>query len=152
MRPNFGQFGCIAWQKLVPRAAIASACISSCRSWFGTCLTRLVFACPCCGYSTPLSPYALGTRMLLWFGHVCSSHRMFLDHGRYYGLGMDALVTVCSWITDVILVWAWMVSELDAMRTRPLLWFGHGCSSHLAVIMIWAWMRWRPHVHVARTL
>ena len=31
---------------------------------------------------------------------------MFVDHERYYGLGKDALVTVCSWTTNVIMVWA----------------------------------------------
>ena len=30
-------------------------------------------------------PNAIGTRTLLWFGHG----RMQLEHGRYYGLGMD---------------------------------------------------------------
>ena len=66
-----------------------------------------------------------------------------LEHGCYYGLGMDALLTVCS-------------------RTWMLLWFGHGCSgngmllymgvvvvcsgkrmlSNMDVIMVWAWMLW----------
>ena len=50
--------------------------------------------------------YALGTRTLLWFGHGCSSDRMLLEHERYYGLGMGATVTVCSWN---IMVWAWML-------------------------------------------
>ena len=69
---------------------------------------------------------------------------MLLEHERNYGLGMDALVTVCSWRTEV--------------------WFGHGCSGDpmllgheqnyglgmnaLATacfwntngIMVWAWM------------
>ena len=31
------------------------------------------------------------TRTLLWFGHGCSVNRMQLEHGRYYGLGMDAV-------------------------------------------------------------
>ena len=70
------------------------------------------------------SPYALGTRtelwfghgcsadrMLserteLWFGHGCSGHRMLFQHERKYGLGMDALVTVCSSNTNGIMVWA----------------------------------------------
>ena len=55
------------------------------------------------------SPYALGTRTELWFGHGCSGHRMLLEHERNYGLGMDALVTVCSWNTNGIMVWAWML-------------------------------------------
>ena len=37
--------------------------------------------------------------------------RMLLEHERYYGLGMDALVTMCSWNTNVVLVWAWMRGE-----------------------------------------
>ena len=32
---------------------------------------------------------------------------MFLEHEGCYGLGKDALVTVCSWNTKV--VWAWML-------------------------------------------
>ena len=52
------------------------------------------------------SPCALGTRTLLWFGHGCSGQHMLLEHERYYGLGMGATVTVCSWN---IMVWAWML-------------------------------------------
>ena len=55
------------------------------------------------------SPYALGTRTLLWFGHGCSGNRMLSKHERYYGLGMDALVIVCSRNMNVIMVWAWML-------------------------------------------
>ena len=33
---------------------------------------------------------------------------MLLDHKGDYGLGMDEKVTVCSWSTKEILVWAWM--------------------------------------------
>ena len=51
----------------------------------------------------------LGTRTLLGFGHGCSCDRMLLEHERYYGLGMDALRPVCSWNTNVIMVWAWML-------------------------------------------
>ena len=36
---------------------------------------------------------------------------MLLNHGRDYGLGMDAIV-------------------MYALGTRTLFWFGHGCSSH----------------------
>ena len=32
----------------------------------------------------------------LWFGHGWSGHRMLLEHERNYGLGMDALISVCS--------------------------------------------------------
>ena len=71
---------------------------------------------------------ALGTRSELWFGHGCSGQRMLLEHDRKYGLGMDALVSVCSWNTTGILVWAWMLWSADAVGTRPEFWFGHGCS------------------------
>ena len=33
---------------------------------------------------------------------------MLLEHEGDYGLGMNALVTVCSWNTKEIMVWAWM--------------------------------------------
>ena len=39
------------------------------------------------------------TRTSFCFGHGCSKDRMLLEHARYYGLDMDALVTVCSWNT-----------------------------------------------------
>ena len=42
------------------------------------------------------SSYALGTRTLLWCGHGCSGHRMPLEQERFYGLGIIALVIVCS--------------------------------------------------------
>ena len=48
-----------------------------------------------CAWMLYLS-YALETRTLLWFVHGCSSYRMLSKHERYYGLGMDALVIVCS--------------------------------------------------------
>ena len=110
------------------------------------------------------SPYALETRTILWFGHGCTSHRMLSKHERYYGLGMDALVTVCSRNTNVIMVWAWMHWSPYALETRTLLWFEHGCTGHRMLskheryyglgmdalvtvcsrntndIMVWAWM------------
>ena len=121
------------------------------------------------------SPYALGTRTELWFGHGCSGHRMFLEHERNYGLGMDALVTVCSWNTNGIMVWAWMLWSPYAFGTRTELWFGHGCSGHRMLlehernyglgmdalvtvcpwntngIMVWAWMLWSPYALGTRT-
>ena len=42
------------------------------------------------------SPYALGTRTEPWFVHGCWGHRMLLEHERNHGLGMDALVIVCT--------------------------------------------------------
>ena len=55
-----------------------------------------------------LSSYALGTRTLLWFGHGRTIFGMLSENERYCGLGMDALVIVCSRNTNVIMVWAWM--------------------------------------------
>ena len=52
--------------------------------------------------------------------------KMLLEHKRHYGLGMDALVTICSWNTNGILVWAWMLAYAPGTRTELL--FGHGCS------------------------
>ena len=72
------------------------------------------------------SAYALGTRTLLWFAHGCFGQRMLSEHERYYGLGMDALVSVCSRNTNAIMVWAWMLWSAYALGTRTLLWFGHG--------------------------
>ena len=34
---------------------------------------------------------------------------MLLEHERNYGLGMDALVILCSWNMNGIMVWAWML-------------------------------------------
>ena len=121
-------------------------------------------------------PYALGTRTLSWFGHGCSGNRMLLEHERYHGLGMGALATVCSWNTNVIMVWAWAHWQPYALGTRTLSWFGHGrignrmlleheryhglgmdalatvCSWSTNVIMVWAWMLWQPYALGTRTL
>ena len=34
---------------------------------------------------------------------------MLWEHDRYYGLGMDALVSKCSGNVKVVMVWAWMI-------------------------------------------
>ena len=119
--------------------------------------------------------YALGTRTRLWFGHGCSGQRMLLEHERDYGLGMDALVSVCSWNTNEIMVWAWMLWSAYALGTRTRLWFGHGCSGQRMLleherdyglgtdalvivcswktneIMVWAWMLWSAYALGTRT-
>ena len=42
---------------------------------------------------------------------------------------MDALVSVCSWNTNVIMVWAWMLCERMLLEHGGgCTWFGHGCS------------------------
>ena len=53
---------------------------------------------------------------------------MHLEHERNYGLGMDSLVSVCTWNTNGIMVWAWILWGSYALGTRTELWFGHGFS------------------------
>ena len=127
----------------------------------------------------PWSLYALGTRAESWFEHGCCGHRMLFEHERYHGLGMDALVNLCSWKTNENMVWAWMLWSPYALGTRTELWFWHGCSgyrmlseheryyglgtdlgmdalvtvcsSNTNVIMAWAWMLWSPYALGTRT-
>ena len=80
------------------------------------------------------SPYAVGTRTEVWFGHGCSGQRMLFEHERDYGFAMDALVIVCSGNTNGSMVWAWMLWSSYALGTRTGLWFGHGCSGQR---MLW---------------
>ena len=101
---------------------------------------------------------------------------MLSEHERYHALGMDALATVCSWNTNVIMVWAWAHRQPYALGTRTLSWFGHGCSGNRMlleheryhglgmgasptvcsgntnVIMVSAWMLWQPYALGTRTL
>ena len=61
---------------------------------------------------------------------------MLLEQECYYGLGMGALVTVCSWNTNgiwntnVSMVWAWVHWLPYALGTRTELWFGDGCTGY----------------------
>ena len=52
---------------------------------------------------------------------------MLQEDERYYCCVRDALVTVCSRNTNVIMVASWMLWRPAALGTRTLLWFGHGC-------------------------
>ena len=121
------------------------------------------------------SPYALGSRTEIFFGHGCSGHRMLLQHERNYALGMDASIDVCSWNTNGIMLWAWMLRSTYALGTRTELCFGHGCSGHRMLwehericalgmdalgtvcsgntngYMLWAWMLWSPYALRTRT-
>ena len=56
------------------------------------------------------------------------------EHERDYDLGMDALVSVCSWNTKGIMVWAWMLWSAYALGTRSELWVGHGCSGQRVLL------------------
>ena len=72
-------------------------------------------------------------------GHGCS-RRMHSEGERYHGLGMDPLVIGCTWNTNVIMVWAWMLRLLDVLGTRTSIWFGHGCSGermHSEHALLW---------------
>ena len=111
------------------------------------------------------------TRTSLWFGHGCCSERMLLEQKRYYGL------TVCSWNTNVISVWAWVLWSPCALGTRTFSWFGHGCSgqrmlleheryyglgmgatvavcswNNTNAIMVWAWVLQCGYALGTRTL
>ena len=55
---------------------------------------------------------------------------MLWEHGHYYCLRMDALVTASTRKTKVIVVWARMLWLSDALETRTILWFVHGCSGY----------------------
>ena len=80
------------------------------------------------------SRYAPGTRTELCFGHRCSGHCVLLEHEWNYALGMKARVTVCSWNTNGIMLWAWMLWSPYTLGTRTALrtelCFGHGRSGH----------------------
>ena len=116
------------------------------------------------------SPYALGIRTRLCFGHRCAGHHILLEYERDYALGMDALVTVCSWNTNEIMLWARLLWSPYALGIRTRLCFGHGCSGlHMLLeyerdyaldmdalvivcswntneIMLWVWMLWSPYI------
>ena len=101
------------------------------------------------------------------FWHGCSGEPRLLGREPNYGLGMDALVTVCSLNTNEIMVWAWMLWSLYALETRRSLYMArawilsqshsieherdHGLGMDAVVIvgsrntneiMVWAWMLW----------
>ena len=59
-----------------------------------------------------------------------------LEHERYHGLGMDALVTVCSSNTKAILVWAWMLSSSSALEHE--FYYGFGMD---ALVTVCCWKR-----------
>ena len=84
---------------------------------------------------------ALGTCTLLWVGHGCYCYRMLSEHDHYYGLGVDALVIVCSRNTSVTRVWAWM---RDSMLSEHKRYYGLGmvalflvCFRNANVLMVW---------------
>ena len=74
---------------------------------------------------------------------------MLLEHERNYGSGMDALVTVRSWNTNEIMVWAWMLCNgmlLEHERN-----YGLGMDALVTVCSwkantidskVWSWLLW----------
>ena len=44
---------------------------------------------------------------------------MLLEHERDYDFGMDALVTVCSWNTNGIMILAWYECSPSLEMARP---------------------------------
>ena len=71
-------------------------------------------------------------RMAMCCGPSASSHGC---HARGHGLGMDALVRVCSGNTNVI---------VDALVSK--------CSGNVGVVMVWAWMLWSTYALGIRML
>ena len=112
-----------------------------------------------------LTPYALGTRM--WkLAEKHANMRMdrnaacasdFCCCARTYGLGMDALVTVCSWNTNVIMVSAWMLWSSDSLKNERHYGLGMDaivtvCSWNPNGTLVWAWMLWSAYALGTRTL
>ena len=67
---------------------------------------------------------------LLWFGHGCSGERMHSERERYYGLGMDAVVSICTRNTNVISTGLGM----DALVSV--------CTRTTNVVGVCAWILW----------
>ena len=55
--------------------------------------------------------FAPRTRALFRFQHGCPGQRMHLDHERYLGLAMDALIRVCTKNKNNVLEWGMEVHE-----------------------------------------
>ena len=53
-----------------------------------------------------------------------------------HGLGMDSLLSVCSWNANAIKVLAWMLWSAYAPGTRAKSWFGHGCSGQRMLLAL----------------
>ena len=81
---------------------------------------------------------------------------MLWEHERNYDLGMDALVTVCSWNTNGIMIWAWMLCHRMLLEHERNYDLGMDalvsvCSWNTNGIMIWAWMLWSAYALGTRT-
>ena len=81
---------------------------------------------------------------------------MLLEHERNYDLGMDALVTVCSWNTNRIMIWHGcsgqrMLLEHEQKYNLGMDALVNRCSWNTNGIMIWAWMLWSPYALGTRT-
>ena len=70
-----------------------------------------------------------------------TGHRTFSEHERYYGLGMDALVTVRRMLSEHY--------SYDGLGMGALVTV---CSRNTNVIMVWAWTHWEPYALETRTL
>ena len=103
------------------------------------------------------------------FGLGCAGSRVRLEHQCYYGLGMDALLTVCTWNTNVMMVLATECSENVAvcwglgcgdnqMQIEQGYYHGVGMDAPITgwswsmdVVMAFARMLWHPSGVGART-
>ena len=79
--------------------------------------------------------------------HGRSDHNVLLEHERSHGSGMDALVTICSWNTSVLVVWHGCSG--DRMFFEREVYHGLGMDALVTVhawnthgIIVWAWMLW----------
>ena len=99
-------------------------------------------------------PYALEARSLLWFG-LCMDALVtvcFRNTNVILVLSMDALVNVCSRSTKLILVWFGYGSTGNRMLSKHKRYSGFGmdalvtvCSRNTSVILVSAWTHWQPY-------
>ena len=54
---------------------------------------------------------------------------MLLEYERKHCLGMDVLVTACSWNRNGLMLWAWMLSYLHSLEHEHELSYGFGMSA-----------------------
>ena len=73
--------------------------------------------------------YAFETRTFLWSGHGTTGYRMLLEHERYQGLGMDALLLALT-RTNLRFGHGCAASRMLLERTRTDLWSGHRCAGY----------------------
>ena len=83
------------------------------------------------------------------------------EEERCWGLRVDTMVNVCIRNTNVNMAWTWMLWFWDALGTRTILWYGHGCPGfrmhsdderYHGLGYVWAWIVWLSDALGTRTL